>query len=52
LLLYRAALLPRGYCSNPKIRCQSFFMLTTIHPLLFASAIRASVNVPTLDCGP
>src|SRR5580658_225459 len=35
------------YWSNGKIRFQSFFMLITIQPFLFASVIKASEKVPT-----
>ena len=35
------------HCSNAKMRFQSFFMLITVQPFFFASAISASVNVPT-----
>ena len=38
--------------SDAKIRFQSFFMLMTIQPRSFASAIRASGKVPTFDFGP
>jgi hypothetical protein len=36
-----------AHFSNAKIRFQSSFMLITIQPLLFASAIKASEKVPT-----
>ena len=34
------------------MRFQSSFMLMTIQPFFFASAIRASEKVPTLEFGP
>jgi hypothetical protein len=34
------------------MRFQSFFMLMTVQPFFFASAIRVSGNVPTLNFGP
>ena len=37
----------RCYCSNGKIRFQSFFMLITTQPFLFASVSKASEKVPT-----
>jgi hypothetical protein len=37
----------RRYRSNEKMRFQSFFMLITIQPFLFASVINASEKVPT-----
>ena len=33
-----AGVIHRGYCSNAKMRFQSFFMLMTIHPFFFASS--------------
>jgi hypothetical protein len=38
---------PESHFSNAKIRFQSSFMLITIQPFLFASAIKASEKVPT-----
>ena len=34
------------------MRFQSFFMLMTVQSFFFASAIRVSGSVPTLDFGP
>jgi hypothetical protein len=42
----------QGSASNEKIRFQSFFMLMTFQPCLFASAISESERVPTVDSGP
>jgi hypothetical protein len=35
-----------------KIRFQSFFMLMTVQPLVFASVMSASLNVPLFGSGP
>ena len=48
----RHSVLSNLHFSNAKIRFQSFFMLITDQPFFFASAISASLNVPTLDFGP
>jgi hypothetical protein len=40
-----------AHFSNGKIRFQSFFMLITVQPFLFASAIKASEKVPTWVSG-
>ncbi len=40
------------YGSKAKIRFQSFFMLMTIQPCCFASAMSASLNVPIFDAAP
>jgi hypothetical protein len=41
-----------GVYSNGKTRFQSFFMLTTVQPSFFASAMRAPLNVPIFDFAP
>ena len=41
-----------SYGSKAKIRFQSFFMLMTIQPCCFASAMSASLNVPIFDAAP
>lgn len=38
--------------SNGKMRFQSFFMLMTVQPLWFASAISESLKVPMSDFAP
>ena len=37
------------YGANGKMRFQSFFMLMTVQPFFFASAISASLNVPICE---
>ena len=48
VLLYRFQHRPDSAYSNAKMCFQSFFMLITVQPLLFASAMSAGVKVPTL----
>jgi hypothetical protein len=42
---------PHHFSSKEKIRAQSFFMLITIQPFLFASSISDSGKVPNLVSG-
>jgi len=42
----------RDHFIGAKIAFQSFFMLITVQPCLFASDISESLNVPTFDFGP
>ena len=51
LVLLNSCSLRRDY-SNAKMRFQSFFMLMTIQPRFWASAISESGKVPIFDFGP
>jgi hypothetical protein len=49
---YDGNILPTDYGSKVKMRFQSSFMLMTVQPFVFASAISASLKVPTFESTP
>ena len=52
MLARRCGRLDAHFASNGKMRLQSCFILITVQPFFFASAMSASLNLPIFDSAP